>query len=98
MKRNVTIILLILILVLFAPNIYYEISNVTRANAWYESIHKKDLSGKKAQEALYSFQNIGYKTIEIKKEKNGGYRYILAPPFDQGFIATLFNRYFFITL
>ncbi|ODB84904.1 hypothetical protein A3194_14150 [Candidatus Thiodiazotropha endoloripes] len=84
-----------LILFVFSPNIYYEITNYSKIENWYVTILNKDFSGMKAEEAFYELRNIGYKVDKYVKKQNGSQEISISPPYDQGVIAFFYNRFLF---
>ncbi len=95
MKSSFITVIVFLILIVFSPNIYFEITNYSKVENWYVTVLNKDFSGMKAEEAFYELRNIGYKVDKYVKKPNGSQEISISPPYDQGLIAFFYNRFLF---
>ncbi len=82
-----------LIVLLFLPNIYKELTNASKINAWYEAILHENVGGLRIESAFLILSRHGYRVVEIVKTKDNGQQVILEPPYDQGIISLIRVRY-----
>lgn len=82
------------LLLVFLPNIYFEITNSSKTEQWYSTILSDEFNnnGAYAKSVLLSQ---GFKTIKVSKNNDSSTTYIIAPPYDQGLITSLTNRFLF---
>jgi hypothetical protein len=88
--KNLSVVLLMIetiIIVLFLPNIYTEITNPPKINSWYDAVKQEKLGGLTAETAFYKLSRHGFKVVSIERTQNNGQRVVLEPPYDQGLIA-----------
>ena len=82
-----------LIVLVFLPNIYMELTNASKINAWYEAVLQEKVGGLGIESAVFKLNRHGYRIVEIVKTKDNGQRVILEPPYDQGLVSLIRVKY-----
>jgi hypothetical protein len=81
--------------VVFSPNIYFEIINSNSVNSWYEKINGINQEGLHVVDFLKEMNDIGYRIINFEERDGKGYSITITPPYDQGLLSMIRNRFFF---
>ncbi len=92
MLKAITVILII-VLSLFSLNIYYEVRNTSRVQAWYDEL--LDDNGAPLPNIEEKLFEIGFRTVRSEHKHGGEVMYVIYPPFDQGILTTFSGRHFF---
>jgi len=78
-----------LLLLALSFNIYFEITNPQKINAWQDAILSENLDGLTSDEAFVRLSKHGFRIVDKNILPTGETKMIIAPPYQVGIIGLL---------